>query len=288
MSLIQNEIPEFRWLGEHGDYAWEAPDDIVSQWLAFSNRESTGNTLDIFDVIGDDIFGDGVSDKDVGDYLAGREGREVNVRINSPGGDVFAGLSIYNLLRNHNAKVTVQVTGMAASAASIIAMAADEIIMGEGSMMMIHNAWGLSVGNKHDMMSAYRLLDKIDMQLNGIYAARTGSKETDIAAMMDDETFMTHTEAVDNNFADTIDSAMKVSNHAGKKPTDKTPLMEKRTLERALGRIGVPRNKRDACISLILDGTPRDASANTPAPRDAGDTSEAMRMLHDLKSIFAT
>src|SRR5690606_40681426 len=102
--------------------------------------------------------------------------QDITVRINSPGGDMFEGIAIYNLLRAHPAKVTVEGLGWAASAASIIAMAGDEIRMGLGSFMMVHTAWGIVIGNRHDMRDAATLFDRFDAAIADIYQARTGMK----------------------------------------------------------------------------------------------------------------
>jgi ATP-dependent Clp protease protease subunit len=284
MSLIGEKLPPYVWLGEQNLH-WDAPDDLMSQWMAFAPQAAADDdTIDIFDVIGEDWFGEGVTDKTIARALKGKSGREIRVRVNSPGGDVFAGLSIYNLLRTHNAKVTVEVTGLAASAASVIAMAADEIVMGQGAMLMIHNSWGMSVGNKHDMRETADILSKIDDQMVGIYASRSGMKETEVVALMDAETFLTAEEAVDAKLADQIDAAIAVKSQG--KP-DTNPLKDRRRMERALGRLGVPRNQRPEIISLIVDGAPRDAST-TPAARDAGDPnewmSEAQKLIETLKA----
>lgn len=287
MSLIRNDIPavNVNSLMALHEVAWEVPDDVVGRWLNLANVQASSDTIDIFDIIGEDWFG-GISDTFIADRLQASSGRDIKVRINSPGGDVFAGLSIYNLLRDHNAKVTVEVTGLAASSASIIAMAADEIIMAEGSMMMIHNAWGMAVGNTHDMVETSQLLAKIDGQLAGIYAARTGIEEGEIMTMMNAETFMTHGEAVERSFADSVNAEHKVAVHASSK--DKNPLKEQRRIERALGHMGVPRSQRSGIVSQILEGTaPRDAG-DAKAVRDAGTQSEVITLMNDLKSIFKT
>lgn len=128
----------------------------------------------------------------------------IHLRINSQGGDVFEGLAIYNLLSQHKAKVNVTIDGLAASAASFIAMAGDRISMAESAMFMIHNAWGLAVGNSDDMMETANLLDKIDGMLARIYAARTKLKQSRLRDMMDAETWMTGQEAKDQGFVDVL------------------------------------------------------------------------------------
>ncbi|WP_034085582.1 head maturation protease, ClpP-related, partial [Pseudomonas aeruginosa] len=99
---------------------------------------------------------------------------DVTVNINSPGGDVFEGLAIYNLLREHKGKVTVNIIGLAASAASFIAMAGDEIRIGRAAFLMIHNAWLIAMGNRNDLREIADWLEPFDMTLADIYAQRTG------------------------------------------------------------------------------------------------------------------
>ena len=111
---------------------------------------SDDNTISVFDVIGQDYWGEGVTAKRIAGTLRSMNGADVTVNINSPGGDMFEGLAIYNLLREYQGKVTVKVLGLAASAASIIAMAGDDIQIGRGAFLMIHNCWVVAIGNRHD------------------------------------------------------------------------------------------------------------------------------------------
>src|SRR5690606_3204451 len=122
------------------------------------------------------------------------------------GGDMFEGIAIYNLLRAHKAKVKIEVMGWAASAASIIAMAGDEIVMGLGTFMMVHNAWGVVIGNRHDMRDTADLFDGFDSAIVDIYQARTGQDRDAIEKLMDAETFMGPSEAMENGFADRVDN----------------------------------------------------------------------------------
>lgn len=122
--------------------------------------------------------------------------------INSPGGDTFDGISIYNQIRALTIPVTVEIEGEAFSAASFISMAGDSIVMREGAMMMIHNPWGIQVGNASEMRAFADILDKVANELVGIYARRTGLKSEKIREMLDADTFMNGTEAVELGFAD--------------------------------------------------------------------------------------
>lgn len=127
----------------------------------------------------------------------------VNVRINSPGGDVFDGLAIYNMILAHG-DVTTYVDGLAASAASYIAMGGKTVNMAEASQMMIHNAWSLTIGNQAEHVKQAGVLAKIDGTLASIYASRTGKTTDDVAAMMAAETWMTATEAKADGFCDNV------------------------------------------------------------------------------------
>lgn len=126
---------------------------------------------------------------------------DITVRINSPGGDVFAGVSIYNALVEHDGKVTVKVDALAASAASFVAMAGEEIIMLPGSMMMIHNPWTFAMGDKDELAKVVEMLEKTGDSIASIYVARTGKSEEEISELLAAETWMTAQEAVEMGFA---------------------------------------------------------------------------------------
>ena len=128
----------------------------------------------------------------------------IHLRINSPGGSVFAARAIEQALREHPAKVIAHIDGLAASAATFIAMAADEIVIAPGSLFMIHKAWSIAFGNADDMMETAGLLEKIDGTLVDTYAARTGGDKAQIADWMAAETWFTADEAVQHGFADKV------------------------------------------------------------------------------------
>ncbi len=149
-------------------------------------------------------WGDEVTPQAFRDELKNHTGNQLLVVLNSPGGDVFAGLSIYNALRELNATVTVRVDGLAASIASIVAMAGDEVIMSPGSMMMIHKPYLATVGNSDELKKAQEMLDNIEESLIPIYAAKSGQSVERIAEMLKDETWLTPEKAVELGFADKI------------------------------------------------------------------------------------
>jgi ATP-dependent Clp endopeptidase proteolytic subunit ClpP len=139
---------------------------------------------------------------------------EVRLHINSPGGDVFEGLAILNALRSHDARVVAVVDGIAASAASFIAAGADELVMARNAELMVHDAWGLVVGNAADMRQMVDLLDKQSDNIAAIYAEKAGGTVEQWRAAMSAETWYLADEAVEAGLADRIDkkSADKAKN----------------------------------------------------------------------------
>lgn len=126
---------------------------------------------------------------------------DITVRINSNGGSVFAGVAIHSMLKRHKAKITVYIDGIAASIASIIAMAGDEIIMPNGSMLMIHLPWTFGMGNAKDFRKLADDLEEIGASMSDIYIARTGIDKEELAQLLEDETWMSATTAVEKGFA---------------------------------------------------------------------------------------
>jgi ATP-dependent Clp protease, protease subunit len=163
--------------------------------------DNESNTIWIYDIIGADVFG-GIDALKTVKAINGMQGEEITLRINSPGGDVFAGRAIATALKGHKAKVTAYVDGVAASAATTILMAADEIIMADGSFIMVHNAMTFVYGNKEEMLETAALLEKIDDAIAQDYAERTGESLEEVKAWMRDETWFNADEAVTFKMAD--------------------------------------------------------------------------------------
>lgn len=228
-------------------------------WYNFKQTDTDPAVLSIFD----DIGAFGVSAKSFLNDLASAQGDSVRVEINSPGGDVFAGLAIYNGLRNSGKKVNVRVLGLAASAASLVAMAGDTIEMPENSFMMVHNPWGFAMGGASDMRDTADMLDKLGASLASTYAKRTGKSAEEIAALLDAETWMSAAEAVDAGFATAVISEV--------------PVKAAFDLDR------LPANVRAAYASAK-------ASAPAPAPAPApalADTIESQAAAADLSAFAA-
>jgi ATP-dependent protease ClpP protease subunit len=151
----------------------------------------------------DEVGAWGISAKAFSDKLKAASG-DILLKVNSPGGDVFDGIAIHNDLVAHAGKVRVEITGVAASAASIIAMAGDEIAIADNAFLMIHDSWGLTVGNRHDHAETEDLLAQIDQALAATYAARTGLSVAACATMMDEETWLIGADAKAKGFATEI------------------------------------------------------------------------------------
>ncbi|WP_370325288.1 head maturation protease, ClpP-related [Euzebya sp.] len=174
----------------------------TGRWYTIQNAAGDNGraTIRIFDEIG--YWG--VTEEDFARDLEQIDADEIEVQISSPGGEVYAGIAIYNQLRAHRARIITRVDGMAASAASVIVQAGDERLMMSSAQMMIHEAWGLCVGPAGDMRDFAELLDKQSDIIAGIYAARSGRDVAEFRDLMRTDTYLTDTEAVDLGLADSV------------------------------------------------------------------------------------
>lgn len=157
---------------------------------------------------------------------------EIHLHINSPGGEVWEGIAMMNALRNHPARVTAVVDGLAASAASFIASSADHVVMGRNTELMIHDAWGIAMGPAATMTDMAARLDKISDNIASVYAAKAGGTVPDWRALMLAETWYSAEEAVAAGLADQVEGAAQPSNafdlsvfrHAGRADAPEPPL----------------------------------------------------------------
>lgn len=172
------------------------------------------NEILIYSDIGENYAGDGATASVIKSQLEEFKG-DVTVRINSGGGDVFEGFAIYNLLTQHEGKTKVIIDGLAASAASVIAMAGDEVVMAENSLMMIHDPWTMALGDAEDMRATASLLDKIKDSIVTTYKNKTGIDSETISSMMKEETWLNSSEAIGQGFATiTAEATKSISNIA--------------------------------------------------------------------------
>lgn len=175
--------------------------------------EKKGKTLrlDIYDQIGPSWLGM-IDAKSVSREIANAgEVSKIDVHINSPGGDVWEGLAIFNILKDHAANVRVKVDGVAASSASVIAMAGDVIEIPKNALLMIHNPWSFAMGYSEDMRKQADVLDKHRDAIIETYLTKTSKSKDEVAALMDDETWFSGEEAVEAGFATKTSGEIKVS-----------------------------------------------------------------------------
>ncbi|CAN5480067.1 Clp protease ClpP [soil metagenome] len=259
--------------------------DAVTRWNATLRAAEEGEaTISIYDEIGTDPWsGEGTTVKRISAALRSIGARDVVVNINSPGGDLFEGIAIYNVLRAHAFKVTVRVMGMAASAASIIAMAGDRIEVARAGFLMIHNCWVLAIGNRHDMRDIADWLEPFDASMADVYAARSGMAVKDVAKLMDNETWIRGEDAVAKGFADGLlpaDQVKEDSKARAKADDVYAPQKAVRKVDALLAHQGLTRSERRNLIAALKTGTP---GAADPAMPDAGAVTAA-----DFQRLIAT
>jgi ATP-dependent Clp protease protease subunit len=241
---------------------------------------SGDNVITMFGAIGEDYWSDTpITAKKVAAQLRAIGDRPVEVQVNSPGGDMFEGIAIYNVLREHPQDISVKVMGMAASAASIIAMAGNTVEIGAASFIMIHNCWVLAIGNRHDMAETAAFLGPFDQAMADLYAQRTGSPVADVQKWMDAETFMSGSMAIERGFADTMLSADQVTVDEDAKASDRH-VNELRAMELSLVASGHTRTEARARINKIK-GTPGAALESATTPGAGGIAAD------DLVSLLA-
>ena len=239
---------------------------------------SNDNTISIFDVIGSDYWGEGVTANRIAGALRSMNGEDVTVSINSPGGDMFEGLAIYNQLREYSGKVTVKVLGIAASAASIIAMAGDEVQIGRGAFLMIHNCWVVVVGNRLDLARAAQDMEPFDRAMQDIYSARSGLDAETVSGMMDNETYIGGNDAVDKGLADRLLSADEISDG------DESPAAALRKLDALLAKANTPRSERRKLLKSLSASKPgatdnqqgKPSATDSPNPEDLKQLENAL------------
>ena len=224
-------------------------------------------SISIYDAIGYDPWtGEGVTAKRVAGALRSLGKGPVTVNINSPGGDMFEGLAIYNLLREHEGEVNVKVLGLAASAGSVIAMAGDTVQIARAGFLMIHNAWVVAMGNRNDLRELATWLEPFDAAMGDIYAVRSGLEPKAIAKLMDSESWIGGAAAVEQGFADEL----LASDQVGRGSSNASASAVRR-LEAALRNSGMPKSEAMRLISEFK------SSVGDPAGGGEGDPTERGR-----------
>lgn len=272
---------------------FDLPESVLDKWQANIKASSeTDNTISIYEEIGYDWWtDDGVNAQRVASALRYiGDDQDIIININSPGGDVFEGLAIYNLLRAHKGNVTVRILGVAASAASVIAMAGDEIQIARAGFIMIHNCWSYVIGNQHDMREAADSLAVFDESANDIYRTRTHLDAKEIAKMMDVESWLSGSQAIEKGFADDYLPADQVEQ------SEEQPAQAAiRKLDQILAKQNIPRQERRKLFKAIKADTQNAVvlSADYAAQKttqDAGSIpfadGSASKISNSLKGVF--
>jgi ATP-dependent Clp protease protease subunit len=183
-----------------------------SGYKVVAAKSAAEATIYLYGLIGSSWFDEAISANQFRkDLTALGDVKTIHLRINSEGGDVFDGQAIYSLLTQHKARVIVHVDGLAASAASFVAMAGDEIEVAESAWMMIHDAWSIALGNAAEMRRVADLLESVSGSIADIYTARTKNKLADVKQWMAAETWWSGKECVEHGFADRTVENMKVA-----------------------------------------------------------------------------
>jgi ATP-dependent Clp protease protease subunit len=177
--------------------------------MGLSNKAESG-TMDIRGVIGD--FEGGVPAQDFHDALQEHNGKDLTIMLDSVGGVVSDGLSIYNAIMQYSGKVTVHVDTMAASIASVIACAADHVVINSNAQFMIHKAWTVAMGNSTDFRGLIEQLDSLDGMIADIYVEKTGASRDELMEMMEKETYLSAEDSVALGLADEVNYIKKERN----------------------------------------------------------------------------
>jgi ATP-dependent Clp protease protease subunit len=263
-------LPELPALERRPEVGFDLAPKALAAWDAgvVAAAASDQDTISILEQIGADFFTDGVTAKRVSAALRSIGPKPVTVIINSPGGDFFEGLAIYNLLRNHPKAVTVQIIGIAASAAAVVAMAGDDIQIAKAGLLMVHNSQWFAIGDRHVMSETADQMATFDQAMRGVFVDRSGLNDKEVGAMMDATTFLGSDEAIAKGFADELLPADAVG-------TDASAALHERPaayrIEAALAKCGVPRADRRKLIREFIEVTPGADLNGTPGAADCDE-----------------
>jgi len=255
------------------------------KWYEIKNKADKAEVW-IYEEIGEDFWtGGGVTAKNFQKELSAIKAGQIDLHINSPGGAVFDGITIYNLLKQHPANVTTYIDGIAASIASVIALAGDKIVMAENALYMIHNPSGMVMGTAKDMRTFADTLDKVGGTMVTAYAGKTGKDADTIKALLDAETWFTADEAKEMGFVDEISGEMDMAacvkfapvmakagfKHIPETITGKKEPPDVKSAEKALRDVGFSHKQAKTILAEGFKGYQRDVDPPA-APRDVVPT----------------
>lgn len=245
--------------------------------------ENTSDTITVYGVIGEDWYGEGVTLKRIDAALRAIGERDVTVYINSPGGDMFEGIAIYNRLQEHSHQVTTKVLGIAASAASIVFLAGKKREVASSAFLMIHNCWTFLAGNRHYLRDVADDMEEFDAAMADLYAETSGQTSEDMAELMDDETYIRGKRAVELGLATSVLSSTEITERETEESTQTNAL---KAMDVALAKAGMPRSERRELFASFKSGMPRAAGGTMPGAGLA-DTPRAIELnLQPLQKLF--
>lgn len=263
---------------------FEAPVNALAKWNpdVQAADKASDTVFNIYAEIGENWYGTGVTPDKLAKFLADADGKDVTININSPGGNFFDGLAMHTMLDQYEGNVTVKVIALAASAASMIAMAGDDILIAEAGLIMIHNAWSVAVGNSKDFAEAAETLDKFDASMATLYVNKTGIKSKEIRQMMDDETWLDGNDAVAKGFATKLLNDKEVVESKSASPYNSAL----RQVDVTLAKAGMPRTERRDLLKKLSNATPS-AGDNPETVTPSADT-EKQNQVKELTALLET
>ncbi|HDY7487897.1 TPA: Clp protease ClpP [Vibrio vulnificus] len=252
------------WLMKSGQMHSDISPKALEMWNPSIRAEGydSETTITIYGVIGENWQGEGVTVKRIDAALRAIGDQDVTVYINSPGGDMWEGIAIHNRLREHPKKVTIKVIGVAASAASVIAMASNHREIATSAFLMIHNCWTCLCGNRHFLREIADYMEEFDMAMADVYADTSGQPAEEMIRMMDAESYIRGKKAVDLGLCTSIidPSEVKETNDEESKQANALKAMDM-----ALAKTGMPRAKRRELFSNLKSTTHNAGGGDTPS-----------------------
>lgn len=276
----------------------------MKKWFEIIDKAERAEVW-IYEEIGEDFWsGGGITAKGFQKELSDIKASQIDLHINSPGGLVFDGITIFNLLKQHPANVTTYIDGLAASIASVIALAGDRVIMAENALFMIHKASGMVYGNSDDMRDFAEKLDKVNSSIATTYISKTKKDEKEIDNLMSAETWLTADEALEMGFVDEVAGEIDMAacakfipimakagfKHIPKDIADKKSVPTAREAEKALRDVGFNQKQAKAILSEGLKDSQRDVDQplSDPPPVTQRDVEQPEIMQGGLSDLTVT
>ncbi|RZQ02595.1 Clp protease ClpP [Vibrio vulnificus] len=252
------------WLMKSGRMQSDISPKALEMWNPSIRAEAydSETTITIYGVIGEDWWGEGITVKRIDAALRSIGDKPVTVYINSPGGDMWEGIAIHNRLQEHSQKVTIKVIGIAASAASIIAMASNDRQIATSAFLMIHNCWTYLAGNRHFLREVADTMEEFDAAMADVYADTSGQSAEEMSRMMDAESYIRGKKAVELGLCTSIIDQSEVKEVDDEESKQASAL---KAMDMALAKTGMPRAKRRELFSNLKSTTHNAGGGGTPS-----------------------